>query len=232
MNILAFETSCEIGSIALWHNGEILSCGLTDTPHSATALPAVHQLLAQAQLSFATLDALAFGSGPGAFTGVRLACSLAQGLACAHDLPIAPIPSLLALAYVQNTNNLYCIQDARMNEVYVAAYQRSTSQDVPVEVLTPVCVAPNQLPMPPSGQWFGCGNAFPVYASQIAAVAQNWQDIDFVTPAQPSVPTASAVASLAALMRTFVAAADAAPLYVRDKVAQTIAERVAQGGRA
>ncbi|KAF7600329.1 MAG: tRNA (adenosine(37)-N6)-threonylcarbamoyltransferase complex dimerization subunit type 1 TsaB [Candidatus Dactylopiibacterium carminicum] len=224
MKILAIESSTEVASLALRWGDEVRSVRLPSPPaHSATLLPALHALLAEAGASLSALDRLACGIGPGAFTGVRLACSVAQGLALGADLPVASVCSLLVLAQAQAASQVYVAMDARMGEVYAAQY-RKTAQGWDT-VLEPCCVAPEAMPGVEAG-WFGAGTAFQAYAEQTARLQERLSGID-----AQAVPDARALLELAA----YVEARDAAllaPLYVRDRVALTTAERLAAGGRA
>ncbi|MBV2234751.1 MAG: tRNA (adenosine(37)-N6)-threonylcarbamoyltransferase complex dimerization subunit type 1 TsaB [Sterolibacterium sp.] len=239
MNLLALETATQHLSVALWRDGvcheraaEIINGG------SEHLLPWVQELLVEADLDFSALDGIAFGAGPGGFTGLRLACGVTQGLACALDLPVVAVSSLEALAWVawqrqslvapaRQARILACL-DARMNEVYCAAYEVCAgaleSRRFPF-VAAPQAIA-EQLPsLLAEDDWLACGDGFAVYPQLLVAplarvIADCW-------------PTATAVAHLAAprLARgEGVDAALAAPLYVRDKVALTTAERLARGG--
>ncbi|WP_018606985.1 tRNA (adenosine(37)-N6)-threonylcarbamoyltransferase complex dimerization subunit type 1 TsaB [Uliginosibacterium gangwonense] len=225
MKILALETSCEIASVALLCDGELHSQTLVSPPaHSAGLLPLVRELLARHKVRLAELDVIAFGRGPGAFTGVRLACSVAQGLAVGLGLPVAPVDSLLALAEGCDASQVYCAMDARMSEVYVARYVRG-EQGWQTD-LAPVCVVPSAMPVPAQAGWVGVGTAFRVYPECVAALADK-----IVVQDANAVPGAAAVARLAG-STNWVDAAEAAPLYVRDRVALTVAERLAAGGKA
>ena len=99
MLILSLETSTELGSCALFHDGELIEriCP-AGRSHSETLLPLIRELMQEAGVGFAQLDAIAFGAGPGAFTGLRVACGIAQGLAVARDLPLVPVTSLETMA--------------------------------------------------------------------------------------------------------------------------------------
>lgn len=225
MKILAIETSTEIASIALLADSDLRSVRLVSPPaHSATLLPAVKILLAESGVGFSALDAIAFGTGPGSFTGVRLACGVAQGLALGADLPVIPVSSLLALAQGSGAERAYCAMDARMNEAYVAAYERVGLAWE--ERIAPLCTAPHLAPEPPGDGWCGLGSAFRTYPELFVRLAARlrpvWAD---------AVPTAHAVAQLA-VGQTGIDPALAAPTYVRDRVALTVAERMAAGGRA
>jgi tRNA threonylcarbamoyladenosine biosynthesis protein TsaB len=225
MNILALETSTELASIALQWRGQLFLRQLSSPPaHSATLLPEIRRMLEEAGASLAGLDRIACGIGPGAFTGVRLACSVAQGLALGADLPVVPVCSLLALAEASGLDEAYCALDARMNEAYVAAYRREAGQWR--EVIAPCCVAPATAPLPPTGAWQGVGSAFAAYPALAERLAGR------VLPAASiSLPDAAAILRLGALGEGCDPAL-LAPLYVRDRVAQTVAERLARGGRA
>lgn len=225
MKILALETSTELASVSLLWQGQTVLRQLSSPPaHSATLLPAVAALLAEHGCSMSSLDLIACGIGPGAFTGVRLACSVAQGLALGAGLPVAPVCSLLALAESSRADEVYCAMDARMNEAYVAAYRRDAAGWR--TLIEPCCAPPDQLPLPPEGDWQGVGTAFAAYPGAQERL------IGAVRVADPQArPLADAVARLARLENACDPAL-LAPLYVRDRVAQTVAERLASGGRA
>lgn len=125
MLILALETSTELGSCALWHDGQLTErlCP-AGRPHSETLLPLVRELLQEAGVNVGQLDAIAFGVGPGAFTGLRVACGAAQGLAVAGNIPLLPVTSLEAMAAASGAERVLALLDARMGEVYAGAYQR------------------------------------------------------------------------------------------------------------
>lgn len=228
MNLIALETSSRLISVALWHDGEIIGRS-HDHPNAGSELilPWVRELLAESAIALSALDGIAFGSGPGAFTGLRLACGVAQGLAFGCDLPVVGIGSLQALALASGEQRVYACIDARMNEVYSAAYAMVDGQ--PVEMLAPSVTPPAAAPLPEGRDWAGCGDGFAAYELLLRERLGN-----HLGAVHPSImPTAAAVARLAAprLARgEGVAAECAAPLYVRDKVAFTTAERLARGG--
>jgi len=227
VNLLALETSTRHISVALWRDGELIErAEVLANGGSEHLLPWVRQLLTEADLQITDLDGIAFGAGPGGFTGLRLACGVAQGLAFGLDLPVVGVSSLAALAlasYERGTEHLFACLDARMNEVYCAAY---LMRDGTLESVMPELVSPPQQIGLLSGQdWIGCGDGFASYpellATRLAAVRPDcW-------------PTAAAVAQLAAPRFARGEGIDASlahPLYVRDKVALTTAERLARGG--
>lgn len=229
MLILALETSTELGSCALWRDGE-LSVRLCPAgrSHSETLLPLVRELLAEAAVAVSQLDAIAFGVGPGAFTGLRVACGAAQGLAVANGIPLLPLTSLEAMAAATGAEQVLALLDARMGEVYAGAYRRSADGYVlqgEIRVSSPVDV-----PIPAESGWLACGNApaaYPQLAERLAEAG--------LAVRGDILPTAAVLAQLAVprLRRgEGIDAALAAPLYVRDKVAKTVAERLREGGKA
>lgn len=230
MKILALETSTEHGSVALLDGDRLVERPVLGRPgHSETILPEVRALLKEAAVELAELDAIAFGAGPGAFTGLRLACGVAQGLALGAGKPVVPVCTLEALAGQCDQTSIFVAADARMSEVYFAAYRRING--VLVEQAAPACAVPAAVVLPVDGEWFGFGSAFGAYGDAlIPALGGRLAGFD----ASP-VPRASSVARLAATRFAQGGAIDpalAAPLYVRDKVAMTTAERLASGGRA
>lgn len=225
MNLLALETSTDVGSIALWRDGDLLlrACP-PGVSHSETLLPLISATMAEAGLKFSDLDGIAFAAGPGSFTGLRVACGVAQGLAFAHDLPLIPVGTLDGMAQASGGERAIVALDARMGEVYFGYFEAGMP-------LSPVGVyPPAMVPLPESVGWLACGNglaAYPVLHERLAPFVAAWLP--------GLMPSAEAVARLAAprLARgEWVDPADAVPLYVRDKVAQTTVERLAQGGKA
>ena len=212
MVFVAFETSSEWCSVALFVDGEIASVeARAGHRHSELALPMMDQLLGARRLTPRELDAVAFGAGPGAFTGLRIACGLAQGLAVARALPVIGISSLEALAQESGATRVVACIDARMREVYYSALERQDERWR--EIVAPQCVAPERAQVPPGDGWIGCGSGFAVYGNL---------GLKKVLPAVH--PTAMAVAQLAAARLQAgegVDAAQATPIYVRDKVAFT-----------
>lgn len=194
---------------------------------SERLLPWAGELLAEAGLSLKQLDGIAFGAGPGGFTGLRLACGVAQGLAFGLDVPVAPVGTLAALALASGEGKVLACLDARMHEIYVAAYV--VAGDCVEEVVAPKVCAGEAAPLPEGDGWRGAGDGF---AACGEALKQRMGD-RLVGVDAKMFPTAAAVARLAAPVLAAgggIPAAQAAPLYVRDKVALTTAERLARGG--
>jgi tRNA threonylcarbamoyladenosine biosynthesis protein TsaB len=231
MNILALETSTERLSLALLR-GERLFVRDIDAGqrHSELALDALHGLLEEAGVTIAQLDAIAFGQGPGSFVGVRIACGLAQGLALGADKGLLPVSGLLALAEQAGAERVLAVNDARMGEFYLAAYERDSAQPSGWRTcIEPMLATRHDLPPLPDGQWHAIGSAFDVpdlAAILRAAYGSQVHDIE-----HGAFPSAGAMAQIAARQLNsagpacLIAAAEAAPLYLRNKVAMTIAER-------
>ncbi len=203
---------------------------------SATLLPALTGLLADAGLAWADLDALAFGAGPGAFTGLRTACATVQGLALGLDVPVLPLDTLMAVAEdarlagsVSLPTPLWALQDARMGELYAAAYLwDATSQRWQVHAAPQLWPLSHALATQPP-QW--AGNAIQADAALLAPLLTTRCNGELA--GEPAAPRGAALASLARAAWARGEAVDAAlalPRYVRDKVAQTTAERQLHAG--
>jgi tRNA threonylcarbamoyladenosine biosynthesis protein TsaB len=227
MRLLAFETATRHLSVALWQDGAFIERAAdVRNGGSERLLPWVYELLAEAELSLAQIDGVAFGAGPGGFTGLRLGCGVAQGLAWGLDLPAAPVSSLEALALESGDGNVWACLDARMNEVYGAAY--AVAGDAVTQLLAPLCMPPAVVPVPGFACGRGVGDGFAAYGSLLQE-----RKSDLVEIRPDLFPTAASVLRLAVpVFRRGLAlpAAEAQPGYVRDKVALTTAERIARGG--
>lgn len=225
MMILALETSTPWCSVALYRDGEILADGEeAGQRHSELLLPMVRALLTRAGESMQSLDGIAFGCGPGSFTGVRIACGVAQGLALGAGLDVAPVCTLLALAQACNRDRVLACLDARLGELYLAAYEREGEGWR--EHIAPMLCKPVDAPPLPGSGWYGAGSGFAVAGDALRQrFAHQLTDCD-----GGLLPLAREIALLG--MRDFrsgraVPPAQAAPLYVRDKVALTTRERLA-----
>ena len=223
MNLLALETSTDRLSIAVLRENRMHETNLVvGNRHAELVLPSIEALLAEAGLSRSDLDGIAFGAGPGAFTGLRVACSVAQGLAAALEIGVIGVNALETLAEQCGGPRVIACLDARMGEVYHAAYERETT--VWREVVAPgVCTA-DAMPRPPGRDWIGCGSGFVVHGNALRARL----DGSLARVVEDVFPTAAAMLRLAAprFERGEALAPEAAyPLYVRDKVALTVAER-------
>lgn len=232
MKLLALDTSTDTMSIALQHGDAVYAhTGAGGAQASSTLIPAIEALMAQAGLQFAQLDAIVFGRGPGSFTGLRTACSVVQGLAYGANVKVLPVDTLMAVAQEAcilapsqclSATRLLAALDARMGEVYVDYYEfNSVLRSIyagdllkkPQNLLENLDSAPTLL----------AGNIRPTLDAQLSAEA-------LALPHLHSLPTARALLQLApALIAAggLVDAQDALPLYIRDKVALTTAEREA-----
>jgi tRNA threonylcarbamoyladenosine biosynthesis protein TsaB len=234
MNLLAFDTSTEWMSIGVSRevDGRVLQwlhTGAGGAQASTGLIPAVLDLLHQADLPLTALDAICFGSGPGSFTGLRTACSVAQGLAFGARVPVLPVESLLAVAeearYTAHPTltqgDFVALLDARMDELYVASYTLHADQWTPRH--TSRLVRPEDLHLAPLPSALA-GNVFEIYGERIA---QAWPDANPV-PRTVALPTAAAMLRLAPQLLAqgrAVSAEQALPIYIRDKVAKTTVER-------
>ncbi len=228
MNLLAIETSTHMLSVALAMGESVLQRSeFCANGGSDRLLPWVRQLTQEAGVSLPHLDGIAFGSGPGSFTGLRLACGIAQGLAFGADLPVIPIITLEALALAHGPGRLLVCLDARMNEVYTAAYEVEGVEVI--EIVAPTVCPPELQPLPPGKGWKACGDGFASYANTLVGrLGDAITTIDATIP-----PLAPAIARLALRQLQAsrgVSAAEALPFYIRDKVALTTQERLARGG--
>lgn len=236
MNLLAFDTSTETMSIAVQRTvdgagqasappqvWQSTSAGGAQT--SAHLIPTIQRLMEEAHLQFAQLDAIVFGSGPGSFTGLRTACSVAQGLAFGANVPVLPIDTLLAVAEEarwQQAGALASLQvtallDARMDEMYVGDYSYENGQWQQLGGYR--LMRPEDLVCQPG--WTLAGNVFAAYGARLPGVP----------PRVPALPSASAMLRLAPALLAAGAAVradQALPLYLRDKVAKTTLERAAE----
>lgn len=221
--IAAIETSTELASVALLCGDRLSSRESSGAQtHSMTVLAMLQELLREQEITLGQCDALAFGSGPGSFTGVRTACGLAQGLAFGANLPVVPVVTLLAMADAARQqgagDNIIAVLDARMGEVYWAEYRFDGQWEI---VNEPRLSAPEQV----AAQHASCatGNGLAAYADRFAALQPipRWPEV---------MPHATQIALLG---RQFfqqgqgVHAREAQPLYLRNKVALTTAERTA-----
>jgi tRNA threonylcarbamoyladenosine biosynthesis protein TsaB len=224
---MAFETATRHLSVALWQDGATIErCEDVPNGGSERLLPWVHELLEEAGLALAQIDGIAFGAGPGGFTGLRLACGVAQGLAFGLDVPVVAVPTLEALALASGECDVWTCLDARMNEIYSAAYR--VDGDTVREVMAPVCRPPAVAAVPPFAGGWGVGDGFATHGSLLLA-----RKPDLKGARADVFPTAAAVLRLAVpafLSGAAVQASQAQPIYVRDNVALTTAERMARGG--
>ena len=225
LKLLAVETSTELCSAALLRDGDLfVEEALAENRHSELLVPMIRRLLERSHLTPAGLDGFAFGQGPGSFTGIRIACGITQGLAFGAGKPVVPVPSLLALAEQSNERRVLAALDARMDETYLAAYARDGEEWS--EVIAPCLADRAVLPPLPGRSWVATGSGFERFAWLREHYAESISH-----RIEGDLPRAGAIARLA--MRRLARGQGmpperAAPLYLRDKVALTIAERQAR----
>lgn len=235
MNLLALDTSTEFLSLAIQAGDKIF----THHQHVGNAsseliLPQIQALLDAANISLKDIHGIAFGAGPGAFTGVRIACGVAQGLGFGANIPVVGVNTLLAVAqgcFIQNNGAdkvIVCL-DARMGEIYHAAFEKINNQWLELSE-TQVC-KPEAAPVlpcrPSTGKvWVGAGSGWAAYGEILSSIyAQNLTKI-----MAEITPTAEAILQLAKPI--FAAgeakpASEAAPIYIRNRVALTTQQREA-----
>lgn len=221
MKLLAIETSSDACSAALLIEDAIEECfEIAPKRHTALILPMVDSLLKQAGLKLGELDALAFGCGPGSFTGVRIAASVVQGLAFGAELPVAPVSSLAALAQgvyrTHGATRILTATDARMNEVYWAAY--CLDQNGFMSLLGDERVsAPPTVPVPEQDVWFGAGSGWEAYGAiltaRLGASLQGYQ-----AHVYPHAQDIARLARAACQKGATVPAEQALPVYLRNEV--------------
>ncbi|AXE34191.1 tRNA (adenosine(37)-N6)-threonylcarbamoyltransferase complex dimerization subunit type 1 TsaB [Chromobacterium phragmitis] len=217
MKLLALDTSTTYLSLALSHGEDMLvfhEC--VEQKHAERTLPEVSRLLADAGIGLNALDGIVFGQGPGSFTGLRIACGIAQGLAYSADLPVIAIPTLDNLAHQAGEGQVLVCFDARMQQVYSALYRTGANW----ERLSPILVASPEDVALPAGTTMLAGDGFHSYPSLLA-------DIRGELPQSPHPrPHAAAYLQLAESGRYPMRhPREAELLYVRDKVALTSSEQ-------
>ncbi len=248
MNLLAFDTGTEFTSIAVCctRSGQVQQWQHTaggGAKASTDLIPAILDLMQQAGLRLQALDAICFGSGPGSFTGLRTACSVAQGLAFGAGVPVLAVDSLLTVAEearhtalgTQPAGVVTAVLDARMEEMYCATFAFAGNQWT--EIRGSALVQPEKLlrlptdPSAPPTPWLLAGNVFAVYGERVAAEDPSGATAQRIA----ALPTASAMLRLAPALLAAgqaVPAEQALPSYIRDKVAKTTAERLAEKAAA
>ncbi len=223
MRVLALDTSTEYCSVALWQDGVVIErCELVGQKHSELLIAMLDTLLKDAGINIKQVDGIAFGKGPGSFTGVRIACGATQGLALGANLPVVGVCTLEALAEASGKPRVITALDARMGEIYHAAYQKHN--EVWTTVSEPCLCKPEAAPSVSGVDWFGAGSGFAAHGAALQArYVGQLQGVDGA-----GVPKAAAIAALGAAQFALgrgVDAAEALPLYLRDKVALKTSER-------
>ena len=228
MKLLAFETATEACSVAVYVDGAVRErFAVAPRQHAALALPWADELLAEAGVARAQLDAIAVGIGPGAFTGVRLAVAVAQGIALGLDRPVLPVSTLAVLALsgrpadVAVGRGLVAAIDARMGEVYLGRF-RTDADGLVAAAGREILVAPDAARADVPFDALGIGSGFAAAAGVLVA------RLGLVDIHADALPHAADLARLAArdFIRGQAIAADALePAYLRDRVALTLVEQ-------
>jgi tRNA threonylcarbamoyladenosine biosynthesis protein TsaB len=223
VNILAFDTSTEYLSLALRKGSETFQydCNAGQT-HSQIILPQIQAMLDKANLQLSDLQCIAFGAGPGSFTGVRIAAGVAQGLGFGANLPVVSVCTLLALAEASGADKVIACLDARMGEMYHAVYEKV--DDTWRCIIEPGLYKPDTVPTVEGAGWVGAGSGWQTYAEQLSAVYA--EQLQSTQPHQ--LPSSAAILKLA--LPIFAKgearpASEAMPMYIRNRVALKTAER-------
>lgn len=222
MKLLAIETCTEACSAAVYVDGEVVErYQIAARQHNELILPMAEQVLAEVQISLSQLDGLAFGCGPGAFTGVRICVAVSQGIAFAHDLPLLGISSLANLAAQapatgQGEQQVFAAIDARMGEIYYGHYLVAPNS-VPVLSGTEQVVTAEALNLELANFDYGMGSGWQSYAEPLMAkTAIKPEAID-----ADALPRASVTARLAVMQwqdATLLQPEQAQPVYLRNNV--------------
>src|SRR6266478_2522235 len=171
MNLLAIDTSTDFCSVAASRGEELFSRHeRAGQRHAERILDMVDQVLVEARLELAQIQGIAYGEGPGSFTGLRIAAGVTQGLALARGIGVIGMGSLLALseeAWKDGAGRVIACLDAHMGEVYHAAYRRAGAGWE--EVSAPGLYRPEAVPVAPGEDWTGCGDGFAAYRERLAA---------------------------------------------------------------
>ena len=234
MKLLAFETATEACSVAVYVDGEVHErFGLAPRRHAELALPWAEDMLAEAGIARSQLDAIAVGRGPGAFTGVRLAIAIAQGIALALDRPLLPVSTLAALAMradaASDGDRILAAIDARMGEIYLGAFRRSGDDLVALDA--EVVTRPDAAGIPDGDGWNGVGTGF---SAADAALALHLQGrlATFDAAALPHAADVARLGALAFARGEAIAPERIEPAYLRNNVALTLAEQQAARAKA
>lgn len=222
MKLLAIETATESCSAALLMDDEIIYLSeIAPRRHNELILSMCEQVLAQAELKLSQLDTIAFGRGPGAFTGVRLAASVTQGIALGQDLPVVPVSSLTALAQgayeEQKAQEVFSCIDARMQEVYYGYYKLGSGNIMQL-VGEERVIAPNLIDVKVNKDCYGVGSGWKIYAEILLESINS--SIAFEAELFPQAEYVAKLAKVYFQQGKSVSAVEALPVYLRDNVAE------------
>lgn len=216
--ILAVETATRACSAALLWDGECEEVlRLEPNRHAEMLIPMARELLARAGREFDDMDALAFGSGPGSFTGLRIGIAVTQGLAFGAGRPVVPVSSLLAVAARVNTPRVLAAIDARMSQVYWNVYRRDAATGVMQALQEPRVSHPQDVRLPDDGEWFAAGSGCDAYGDELS---RNAPGLTFVAGAHPHAGDIARIAAATYEAGGAIDAKDAVPEYVRNEIVQ------------
>lgn len=223
LKILALDTSAGLCSTALLLGDDIIQREqVVPRRHAEVILDMLDALMSEAGVSAPQLDAIAFGRGPGSFTGVRIAAAVTQGIAYSLDKPVIAVSTLAALAQGimdrGDSHQILTAIDARMHEVYWAGYVRNAEGYAGIQIEETV-IPPADVPQPANGKWSAAGNGWQTYASELKPV----MDVHVTEIHSDTAVHASSIARLGACdfhQGLLLPAEQAIPVYLRDKVAE------------
>lgn len=217
--ILAVETATRACSVALLWDGECEEeLRLTPNRHAEVLVPMTRALLDERGRRYQELDALAYGSGPGSFTGLRIGIAVTQGLAFAAGLPVVPVSSLLALAARVDADQVLAAIDARMRQVYWNVYQRDAGTGVMRAIQEPRVGFPGDVQLPGEGEWVAAGSGCDAYRDEL--LRDSTAGVTFVEGVHPHAGEIAHIAGREFEAGNAINARDAAPEYVRNEIVQ------------
>lgn len=234
MNLLALDTSTEYLSLALQVGDNLLTHHqLVGNASSTLILPQIQALLDSANVKLNDLNGIAFGAGPGAFTGVRIACGVAQGLGFGANIPVVGVNTLQAVAQASGVDKVIVCLDARMGEIYHASFVKNKVNNIWQHIHETTLCKPEAAPMLVAGAleasvnekaWIGVGSGWAIYGDVLTDIySQNLlKNITSITPTAVAILELATPIFLSGLAQF---ARDAAPIYIRNRVALTSAER-------
>lgn len=234
MNVLAIETATDACSCALECSGTIVSRhGIEPRRHTERLLPMIDSVLAEAGIGLRALDAVAFGRGPGSFTGLRIACAVAQGLGFGSDRPLVAVSTLRTLAAgmhrTRGAPRVLAALDARMGEVYWGGFEWNGVTMAPV--FDETVGSPDAVRVPDGSGWSGAGSGWSAHrAALVARLGDRLGTVDAVRLPEAVDMLGSARAAFEAGLA--VPPWDAAPVYLRSDVARAAPRRLARSSSA
>ena len=218
--ILALDTATEACSAALYVQGDVTSrLQIDPRGHARNILPMVEALLNEAGLALRDLDAIAFGRGPGSFTGLRIAAGVTQGLAFAAELPVIPVSTLATLAQGSDNDDVLTAIDARMQELYWGAFRRDRNGVMQPVIAEAVC-PPASVTSPGHGEWQARGSGWKAYGEALNNHCTG-RIVQYDPDALPHAGDMIPIALQLYRQGHTVSAEQAVPVYLRDQVVQT-----------